>query len=138
MGTFAFFDHAADVGIELEADSLQDLFATAASALMKWMGPAPECTASICERVHLEADDLEDLLVRWLQELLFLFYKRRCYWHEMAALEVSGCTMDAAIVGSVWDEATPCRFQEVKAVTYHQIEVRELEGSWKARVILDI
>jgi len=138
VGTFEYFDHAADVGIELTASSLPDLFVTAARALMEWMGPAPDSPASRTEKVTVEADNLDELLVRWLQELLYLFHRCRCYWLEAGAVEVTDRTIAATIKGSPWNEESERVFQEVKAVTYHKVRVLERRGIWHARVILDI
>ncbi len=138
MGKFEYFDHAADVGLAAQADSLPELFVTAAVGLMQWIGPAPGTPVTVLEDVTLEGTTLDDLLVRWLQELLYLFQQRRAYWVEVPKIEISGRLLEATVLGSEWDEAAAFAFQEVKAVTYHQAQVVESGGGWRARVILDI
>lgn len=137
-GTYEFFDHMADVGIQIQAGSLEELFRTAGRALMEWMGPPPEVGPHIEVEVHVEAEDSEELLVRWLQELLFLFHQRHAYLMEVPSISLQGWTMDATLVSRQWDESIAGRFQEVKAITYHMLNV-SCEGSlWCACVILDI
>jgi SHS2 domain-containing protein len=136
VGTFEYFDHAADVGIEVEASSLPDLFVTAARGLMEWMGPAPDSPPTRTESVAVQAENLDELRVRWLQELLYLFHRCRCYWLCVSVVEVTDRTVSATISGSPWKEASG--YQEVKAVTYHQVQVLKRSDIWHARVILDI
>jgi SHS2 domain-containing protein len=77
VGTFEYFDHAADVGIRTRGSSLADLFLTGAQALMAWIGPVPAGDAALRETVTVDAEGLEELYVRWLQEMLYLFHQRR-------------------------------------------------------------
>src|SRR5687768_12316512 len=104
-GTYAFFDHAADVGLEVRAASLEALFRTAAHAVMEWTGPAPDRPAAPPVHVEIEASDREELLVRWLQELVVLFHIRRFYTTEVPELDVAPARLRARVEGRHWDEA---------------------------------
>ncbi len=138
MGTFEYFDHVADVGIRIEAASLPDLFCTAGRALMEWMGPAPLVSPELKEDVLLEAEGFEELLVRWLQELLFLFHHEHAYFEDVLRMEITDRRIDASVTSRRWDARAARGFQEVKAVTYHQVRVTRLDTGWQASVILDI
>jgi SHS2 domain-containing protein len=138
VGTFSFFDHAADVGIRVQAPSLESLFATAGRALMEWIGPAPPGNAMITQPLVVRSGDAEELMVRWLQELLFLFQLQHLYFRDAEFLELTAESLSAKIVGAAWDEASSADFQEVKAVTYHQLRVIQDEAGWMASIILDI
>lgn len=136
-GSFEYFDHAADLGIRVAAPSLPELFAAALSAVMNWIGPAPHGAERDVE-VRLEEEDLEGLLVRWLQEALYVFQQRRTYVTGVKRLELDGTRLDGVLVGRLWDEEDRKRFSEVKAVTYHKLEVRREDSGWCARIVLDI
>jgi SHS2 domain-containing protein len=136
-GTYSFFDHAADVGIRVSAPSLESLFNTAGRALMEWIGPVPPGVPVRMEEVAIEGADYEDLLVRWMQELLFLFHQRHAYFVD-AAIEMGPHSLRAVPTGATWDETSGADFQEVKAVTYHKLQVADVGGEWHATVILDI
>jgi len=137
-GSFEFFDHSADVGISVQAESLEGLFELAGNALMCWMGPEPQTLPTGRIAVNVEAQDGEELMVRWLQELLFLFQHRHGYFLGTEHLSVSGNTLSAEVIFRVWGESEYQDYQEVKAVTYHQLSVRREGTSWHARFILDI
>ena len=139
MGSYEFFDHAADVGIRIRAGSPEDLFLTAGQALMAWIGPKPS-GPPIEHSVSVAAEDLEDLLVRWLQEVLCDFQLRHAYFTgaREIAVDVVLSKLDALALGSVWDEEHCREFQEVKAITYHKLKVERQGSVWAANVILDV
>jgi SHS2 domain-containing protein len=137
-GSFEFLDHAADVGIRLQAPTLTGLFTTAAAALMTWIGPAPEKGELQQTEVVLAAEGLDELLVKWLQELLYLFYQGQVYTMKVPRMEIEEHSLRAALFGTVWDESCCGDYQEVKAVTYHKLRVSRDESGWSANIILDI
>lgn len=137
-GVYEYFDHAADVGIRCQAPSVEELFQAAGRALMEWIGPAPGGEDTASQPLNIEGEDREDLLVRWLQELLYLFQERHLYFVAAESVHISDRMLRGEILFKRWDEASSGEFQEVKAVTYHQLRVYAQGGSWHASVILDI
>jgi SHS2 domain-containing protein len=137
-GTYAFFDHVADVGLEVAAPSLEGLFRTAAQALMDWTGPAPGGARNDLLDVALEAPDLEELLVRWLQELVVSFQTEHLYAVGVAELAIGEGRLRARVQCRRWEEADFEAYREVKAVTYHGLKVEQEGDGWRARVILDL
>src|SRR3990172_521261 len=87
--SYTFFDHAADVGVEVRAGSLEELFVAAGLALMEWMGPQPAAGRRGLRDVDVGAEDLESLLVKWLRELHFLFQHRQAYFVGTRSLVLS-------------------------------------------------
>ncbi len=138
MGSYEYFDHAADVGIRIRGNSLPDLFLAGAQALMEWIGPAPGAAESLRERTQVEAEALDELLVRWLQEVLFIFQDRHAYVTGAETIEIRDCRLNATLTARPWDAAQGKKYQEIKAVTYHQLELCRDQAGWRASVILDI
>jgi SHS2 domain-containing protein len=137
-GAYVYFDHAADVGIRCRAPSVEGLFQAAGRALMEWMGPAPGGDGATTLEAKVEGQDREDLLVRWLQELLYLFQTKHLYFVAVESVFISDRTLQGKFLFKRWNESSYGEFQEVKAVTYHQLRVFAEGGSWHASVILDI
>ncbi len=135
---YEFFDHAADVGMRCRAASVEELFQAAARAMMEWAGPEPAVQQTVSLQVTLEADDLEGMLVRWLQELLYLFHQRRLYYIAAGRLDIKPPVLRGELLFKPWDESSGTEYQEIKAVTYHQLRVHTEGGFWYASVILDI
>lgn len=139
MAGYEFFDHIADVGIHVEAESLEGLFVSAAHGLMAWIGPPPE-GATHQDRVSVEAEDREELLVRWLQEVLCRFYLQHAFLTDVTdlCLDSRRPRLEAVLISRSWGEEMRDRYQEVKAVTYHQLKIERRGAKWLASVILDI
>ncbi len=139
MGDYEFFDHAADVGIRLCAGSLEDLFLTAAQALMAWIGPPPQGNLAE-QKVSISAEDLEELLLRWLQEVLCLFQLAHGYFTgaREISVDVGLGKLDASVILCEWTEDKHREYQEVKAITYHKLKVDREGPLWVANVILDV
>jgi len=136
--SFEYFDHVADLGIRVRAPTLERLFQTAGHALMNWIGPEP-CGGAEQEReIALSSEDLEQLMVRWLQELLYLFQQRHQYFAGADWRDVTASGLRATVRLRSWDDTSSESYHEVKAVTYHKLRIVREAGGWDATVIVDI
>jgi SHS2 domain-containing protein len=140
MGRFETFGHTADLGLRVEADDLVDLFQTAASGLFDVIvANRDEVRAGTFERVSVQGETLDDLLVKWLNELIFLCEtKHRLYGEFQVELDEAACLLSAKIGGEAIDRARHVLDHEVKAATRHGLSVRKEPEGWVAEVILDI
>jgi SHS2 domain-containing protein len=137
-GTYELFDHSADIGIRASAPSCAALFAVAGRALMDWIGPPPLSEEFRTRDLQLRAEDLEELMVRWLQELIYEFQHRHSYTERAEKLKVSNGNLQTTLVGRIWDESSCGNYREVKAVTYHNLAVIHEGSLWRANIILDV
>jgi SHS2 domain-containing protein len=130
--------HTGDIGILVYGRDLPELFAHAAWALFDLMSDATTIRPLQTTTVDVHATDLEDLLVRWLSELLYLYDTQRflCCAATFATLEPTHLT--ATVQGEPFDPHRHPIDTEIKAVTYHQITVEQTAGRWQARVIFDL
>jgi SHS2 domain-containing protein len=137
-GSYEYFDHAADMGVRAEADSLENLFLTCAEALLNWIGEPPDDPTEVCLNVTVESQDLEGLLVSWLHELLFLFQHRQLYTSRFLEMNLTDTKLNGSVMARVWNQSSHEKFREVKAVTYHQLRVTREGELWHAEIILDL
>ena len=144
MGTFRTFDHTADVGLEVRGESLEDLLATAARAVFSLMLDDGPREVAIEADVALTPDaspgeELRELLVVWLQELLYRFEMEHLVPREFDFAEAGPARVRARVGFGRYDPKRHRAATEVKAVTYHELAVREeADGTWSARFILDV
>jgi SHS2 domain-containing protein len=138
MGTFEVFDHTADVGIVAHASTLPELFEAAAEGMFSLIvdGASVENRAWV-ERT-VEAADPEGLLVAWLSDLLTLQAAQGFVPKVFVVDDISGNRLRATVHGEPVDPDRHKFRLDVKAVTYHQLEVAPEDGGWRARVILDV
>ncbi len=142
MGRHAFLESVAiaDCAVEIEGDDLDDLFATAARALVEVMVDPATVRASVERRVELTAPSLDLLLYDWLSELIYVKDSEQLVF-PVTEVRVSGGSpprLTARLTGGVIDRATTALRADPKAVTFHQFVVEPQARGWRARVIIDI
>jgi SHS2 domain-containing protein len=139
MGHAETFEHTADLGLRVVAHDLADLFQTAAAGLFDVIVANRDAVqVVVTERVALEAESPEDLLLAWLNELIFRCEtQHRLYTRFHVAMDDSR-HLEATIGGEPIDRDRHLLDHEVKAATRHGLSVRSHEGNWIAEVILDI
>ena len=89
-------------------------------------------------RMTVSADDMDDLMVRWLSEILYLFEGEGEVVTGVKILLVLPSHLEAAIKKVPFDPGRHEIQHEIKAVTYHQIDVSEKKNHWEARIIFDV
>ena len=140
MGRSDTFDHTADLGLRVVADDLVDLFQTAATGLFDVIvANREEVLVVETEHVALEGDSPEDLLVEWLNELIYRSEtQHRLYSAFQVELDERACRLTATIGGERIDRSRHILDHEVKAATRHGVSVRKEPQGWVAEVIVDI
>jgi SHS2 domain-containing protein len=137
---YEIIDHTADVGIRVEGASLEELFQAAAEATFDLMVESRRSyIPSIEVPISIEAPNADQLMVRWLQELLFIFDTRRLVLSKFYIDDIDATHLEGTAVGMKYDSTRHHQRLEIKAVTYHRLKVeRTGEGRWRAEVIFDI
>jgi SHS2 domain-containing protein len=135
---YELFEHTADLGMRIAADDLAGLFAEAGRGLFAMLvenldDVRPQRTLGF----RVEGRELDYLLLDWLNELLFAFESQRVLLCDFnVTLDDNGLTAQAA--GEEIDPARHRLDHEVKAITYHHLQVEQADGRWRAEVIVDI
>ncbi len=134
------FEHTADIGIEARAKDWPGLLEQCARGLLSCIGYLVPDSADrgVSERIRLSADSREDLLHDWLSELLYRFEIEPRAIGRMTLHRADDHAIDAEIVFRRLDTKKTRFHREVKAVTYHGLEIKHERKSWTARVIVDI
>ena len=141
MGTVTTFDHTADVGLLVRGDDLNDLFGTAAAGVFDYVVANRDAVLPRhVERLALRADSTLELLVVWLNELIFRSETQHVLYARFdVRLGADGLSLTAEIMGEPIDGDRHILDHEVKAVTRHGLELdRDDAGGWVAELILDI
>ena len=132
------FEHTADLGLRITARELPQLYEEAAQALFSVIVSDP---ALILPRRQVQFDlqstSLELLLLDWLNELLFAFETRQLLLGEFS-VTLCELRLQATARGEPVDPPRHSLEHEVKAITYHGLQVSRVEDGWRAEVILDI
>jgi SHS2 domain-containing protein len=140
VGTIATFDHTADVGLRITGADLDDLFRTAAEGVFDYIVTNRDAVrAETSDAISLRGETPADLLVSWLNDLIFRCETRhRLYSRFDARVAPDGLSLDATIGGEPIDRDRHILDHEVKAVTHHGLTLHKEGEIWVAELILDI
>lgn len=139
--TYNFIDHTADIALEIKGNSIEELFMAAAFG---WKEAVSDSKVSSKEELSfaLEEDSLEELLVRFLDELNFLFETKKLLMAEVEEIVIKKdenlFKLHSKIFGEVPDESKHQLKAEIKAVTFHQMDIRQEGMDFRTRIVFDI
>jgi SHS2 domain-containing protein len=88
--------------------------------------------------VRITGDGLEELLVAWLNELLYVYSVEKMVFSGFSEADLGENTFSALVAGERFDPVRHSADMEIKAATYHDLSVRRDRGGWKARIIFDV
>ena len=135
---YRIFDHTADVGLEAEGATLAEAFANAATGMYSIMVRLDRVSERVQRPVEVKADDVQGLLTAWLLELLFITEVENLVFRRFDIQEASPTRLKAVAHGEPLDPERHASGTVVKAVTRHQMEVKQSPKGCRVRVILDI
>ena len=136
--SYRLIDHTADFGIHVWGDHPAALFENAAMATVNQVSDLKRIETTESISVSVDGVDWPDLMVNWLREILYLFNGRDLLAGRVAVDRICATHLDATLDIAPFDPQRHTIRQEIKAVTYHQIQVSRGSEGWEARVIFDV
>ena len=128
-------DHTADLALEIWAPTEAELWEEAGTALISILTEGEVLPTHDSRAVRLETVDKEDRLVGWMNEVL--------YWATVQGFLLTKADLHRdgeAIVGHAHGCVGGQAYlkAELKSATYHDIVVEQIDGDWRARVVVDV
>jgi SHS2 domain-containing protein len=137
---YKFVDHTADVAVDIEADSMEELFMVSAQAWKEIIFENNIIEEKEEKKIKIAENDLELLLVKFLDELNFLFQTKKwiCSFVKEIFLKNNAWSLSALLSGEKFNEDKHTASLEIKAVTFHQMEIKNIHGKYSTRIVFDI
>ena len=136
---FEFIDlSTADIAFIAYGATVEELFENAALATFGVMLDTSKIRTEVEKELTLDGAYLDELMVDWLNELIFLFDAERVIFSRFSVKvkKDNGYRIECKASG---EKIKKHRFKAyVKAATYHMLEVKNLDGGWRAQVVLDV
>ncbi|RIK58531.1 MAG: hypothetical protein DCC57_00495 [Chloroflexi bacterium] len=133
---FEELGHTAEIGLRIQADAPEDLFACAAQAMFALLrAPVDPEEPPIVHHIRLDAYDSDSLLVDWLSELLYLYETTGALFTDCTVLRWTPTHLQAEARGR---KPLVAPSLHIKAVTYHQLAITLDAEGWTAQVYFDI
>ena len=138
MKIYEIVDHTADIGLKAYGKNLSECFSNAAKGMFDIITDKSEIETVGQYDVTLDAPDMEQLLVDWLSELLFLHgANNMVFGFFKVDLDEKKNRLSAHVFGEPFNISKHKIGVEVKAVTYHMLEIRN-KRPYHVQVLFDI
>lgn len=134
-----FIEHTADIAFDVFADTIEELFIESARAWRIVVVGDVSGKVLSDKEVHLTADSLEELLVNFLNELNFYLINKK--WlaviFNKLIIDKTNFLLSANLAGFQIDDSIEIK-EEIKSVTYHQMNIENIDDKFTTRVVFDI
>jgi len=138
MKTYELINHTADVGVKAYGKTISEAFENAAKGMFDIITDKSEIENIGQYNIELEAPDLEQLLVDFLSDLLFLnSAKNLVFGFFKVELDEKKSKLSAKVFGEKFNISKHKAGAEIKAVTYHMLEVKK-KKPFHVQVLFDI
>jgi len=136
--SFEIIDHTADIGISVYGRTLKELFSNAATALFSLISNLEQVKATDTRTITVNAPDRESLLIRWLNELIYLWDTEHFIYSRFEIVRLTSKYLEANCFGETLDPSRHTVYRDVKAATYHMLQINRDNQGYQTRVIFDI
>jgi SHS2 domain-containing protein len=134
MSSFEEVEHTADRAFRVRGRTLAELLENAALAMSALDGVKPGAEPSITRDVEVNGVDRETLLVNWLNEILYMEQTRGEVYDRFHVLEASDHHLRAQLHGG----KSSSTVSQIKAATFHNLEVKQGPDGLEATVVVDV
>jgi SHS2 domain-containing protein len=136
MLKYEFVEHTADITFKAYGRDLNQLFENAAEALESTLIMLEAVALSATTTIEMTSDSCDDLLYDWLAELLVMFEVNR-FAVKKCIVNITGLSLRAECWGERIDPNKHTLNTEVKAVTYHNLQIKK-NKVYHTEITLDV
>jgi len=135
---FRAIDHTADIGLLIKGKNKEQLFAEAARGMFSIVAGGRINGKLKVKSLKLEVTGptLEELLVSFLNELLYLAEKEKAIFNRFE-VEIKKIKNRFYLQGRIKENSQVPK-REVKAATYHNLKVEKKDNFWQTTIIFDV
>ena len=138
MKRYEQFPHTADIGVHVYGGTLKELFSNAAFSMFDIIADLEGLKEPVSMDIKLTAPNSDELLVAWLDELLYNFYTKSIIFARFEIEELSDTAIKAKVFGrSVGDNRNRLK-TEIKAITYSGLAIKKSKEGFQVDIIFDV
>ncbi|MCX6800924.1 MAG: archease [Candidatus Diapherotrites archaeon] len=139
---FELFEHKADIGVRGIGETKEGAFAECAKALFEIMCDTKKVIPSQKTEIIVSSNKLDELLVEFLNELLYLKDTERMLFSKFE-IKIKKVGKKFGLEGIAFGEKIDAKRHELKteakAASYSQLLVeKNKNGKWTAQCIVDV
>lgn len=137
MARYELFSHPSEQGIRGYGETLEESFQEIAKALQSVMTDIERIEAKEEKEIALESSEKEHLLVKWLNELLYIFDVERKIFKEFE-VSIEGNKLKAKVKGEKFNPDKHEPRTQIKAVTYNELKIEKRNKEWLTQCVVDV
>ncbi|MGC9048989.1 MAG: archease [Patescibacteria group bacterium] len=132
---YEILEHTADLKIRAFGRDLSELFSNMIKGMFEACGPIISDNLSTVNReIKIQSQNLESLLVDFLSEALYLSDVNNEAYFEAEFEKLT----DRELIGKIKGNKIEGLKEEIKAATWHDLEIKKTPTNWQATVLFDI
>ncbi len=132
--TFVEIEHTADWSIRVRGATLPELFVNAATGMYSLMADISTITPTTERTIEASSVDTEALLVKWLNELLYHTEMSGEVFCAFAIVSFEPVRLVSTAKAGRGIELK----KQVKAVTFHNMQIVSGENGYKVIIVFDV
>lgn len=131
------FEHAADIGIRGYGTTLDQAFEQCAIALTAVISDLETINATECLNVQCQAENVDFLLIDWLNELIYLMATKNMLFKSFN-VHIDKFKLSANICGESINTTQHAPAVEIKGATFTELKVEKNNNGWMAQCVVDV
>jgi SHS2 domain-containing protein len=131
-------DHTGDIQIKVFGNSIKELFSNSAYALFDLITDADKIDPQLAENIEVSGIDKEELLVNWLSELNYIFITESLVFSKFDIVRIGDQEISATALGEKFNSRKHPLKTEIKAVTFHDMQIEKKKEIWETKIVFDI
>lgn len=131
---FEAIEHPSDIGIVVYGKDLKEIFANAAFGMFSLMAELSDVKTKDIFNVEVGGEDTEELLVNWLNELIYLEDAKHILFKEFEILFLDKKSLKATAKGELIKKDIHMMHRTIKAATFNGLEIKKTQ----AKVVFDV
>ena len=139
---YKILKHTADIGLHLNASSLEDLFRESLIGFNKITFISYSATLYEEKRISVFGISPEELLVNWLNEINFLLTTENIIVDRLISLEIEKKNKNYSLEAEIlYSEMINSKFDiaiEIKAATFHDLTIKAGTSGFSTKIYFDI
>lgn len=140
-GKYKFIDHTADIACDVSGDTIEELFMVSAEVWRSLVVEETKYSQIESKKFELKTSSKEQLLVDFLSELNFFLFTRKWLFNLVKKMKIEN-------EGDTWILTVEIQWmpisaeieikQEIKAITFHQMNIEKIENQYSTLLVFDI
>lgn len=138
MKRYEEIPHTADIAIKAYGRDLKELFSNAAFGMFDIIADLAGLKRTVSVTINLEKESPEELLVAWLDELLYNFYSKGIIFFEFEIIDIQDTRIAARAHGKHLGDNRNRLKTEIKAVTFHDLKIKKDGSGLSVEIVFDV